>query len=170
LQVAQAENDQAAIVDFARKRLLATLKFKYFTLLKETITEEWDLYCNTLLEQLHALPYSLLKRDMIAAIYANEEMFDALLAYIQSLRSLDLLQRYDYLLFKTQRKLLYQLYTDFITTYLKNHLGRKAALKIKGMIQHLFNVGARDLAGNLVTMIRRAYPDRHALMDELVMF
>ena len=80
------------------------------------------------------------------------------------------LSQCDYILFKTQRKLLYQLYTDFINSYLKNHLGRKAALKVKGMIQHLFKVGARDLAGNLVAMIRRTYPERHALMDELLMF
>lgn len=170
LQVAQAEKDQEAIIDFAKKRLLSTLKFDYFSLLKNTVTDNWPLFCNSLLEELHALPYSLLKRDIIAAIYADEKMYDALLAYIQTLRSLDLLQRYDYLLFKHQRKLLYQLYTDFINAYLKNHLGRKAALKIRGMIQHLFKVGARDLADNLVTMIRRTYPERHALMDELVVF
>lgn len=170
LQVAQAEKDHTAVVDYAEKRLLVTLKMDYFNILKSTVTEDWSVYLNSLLEQVHALPYSLLKRDLIAAIYAEEKMYDALLAYIQELRSLDLLQRYDYLLFKNQRKLLYQLYTDFINSYLKNHLGRKAALKIKGMIQHLFKVGARDLASNLVTMIRRTYPERHALMDELLMF
>lgn len=171
LQVAQVEDNTSSILKFAKKRLLATLKFSYFTLLKSTVSEEdWALYCNALLEEIHELPYSLLKRDMIAAIYAEEEMYDALLVYIQSLRSLDLLQRYDHILFKSQRKLLYELYMDFITSYLNNHLGRKAALKIKGMIQHLYKVGARDLAGNLVQMIRRRYPERHAMMEELLMF
>ena len=170
LQLALKEEDIFFIEKYARQLLLSSLKVAFFKILKQNIPENWTAYRGALLDKLQLMPYSIQKRDLIAIIYAEEACYEQLLEYIASLRSLDLLSIYDTLLFPHYKKEVYQLYEDFLTSYLKNHLGRKTSQKVRAIIQHLYQVGARDLAEHLVDLCRGEYQERQSLMEELELF
>lgn len=170
LQVAVHQGDIDKIIYYARERFLASLGQEYFEILKKYFTGDWLTYRTELLETLQRMPYSLRKRDAIANIYALEEDYDTLLDYIVSIRSLDLLKMYDQQLIPKYKKRVYQHYEDFLKSFLKHHLGRQTSQKVRLTIQHLHQIGARDLADRLVDEFRMMYRERHTLMEELIMF
>ncbi|MFK7934298.1 MAG: SWIM zinc finger domain-containing protein [Saprospiraceae bacterium] len=170
LQVADYQKDTEKVVHYARQRFLVSLNLEYYKKLKEYYTGDWQTYRNELLTSLQRMPYSIRKRDAIANVYALEEDYATLLEYIVSIRSLDLLKTYDQQLIPTRKKEVYQHYEDFLKSFLRHHLGRQTSQKVRKTIQHLYEIGARDLADRLVDQFRLMYRERHTLIDELIMF
>lgn len=170
LQVAEHQEDTEKIIYYARERFLVSLNQEYYETLKKHYQGDWSAYRAALLETLQRMPYSLRKRDAIANIYVIEEDYDTLLDYIVSIRSLDLLKTYDQQLIPNYKKRVYQHYEDFLKSFLKHHLGRQTSQKVRLTIQHLHQIGARDLADRLVEEFRMMYRERHTLMEELIMF
>ncbi|MEL7021337.1 MAG: hypothetical protein AAGK47_07015 [Bacteroidota bacterium] len=170
LQVAIVEGDTDDILHYGKQRFLVSLDLKYYQQLRQTNADNWAVYRQELMGLLLKMPYSIRKRDIVANIYALEKDYDTLLEYIISIRSLDLLQRYDEQLLDTHQSQVYQCYEDFLKSYLRHHLGRQTSQKVRQTIQHLFGIGARDLATRLVREFRTTYRERHTLMEELVMF
>ncbi len=169
LKVALQENDVSNILKLAEKRFLQTYDFQFFEHLQihsSNITIQYE----AILEQLKKHPYSTKKRDVIAELHFQLDAIDALFAYFESIRSLDLLQQYDAQLIKDNKKRVYSIYEDLILEYVRNHIGRKSSQKTSNIIQHLRNIGARDLADKLVHICRTDYSERHTLMEELQFF
>ena len=93
-----------------------------------------------------------------------------LINYIQKIRSLDLLEKYDLQLLEEYKEEVYTLYEDFLDSYLKSHLGPKTSIKIRDIFYHFKKIGAQKLVRKLSKQFREQYPERHTLMDELAVF
>lgn len=168
LAIAQAENKPAEIKDFARRRLLRKMKIEDYELLKNVVAEgEWSDFISTFLVELEKKQYSMEKRDLIAEIHARESNFIALINYIENIRSLDLLQRYDLLLMEGEKERVNMLYEDILNGFIRHHLGRQSSEKIRLALQHLHNIGARKLARDLTKKFQTEYPERFTLIEEL---
>jgi len=165
LEIAVLINDKNAIKQFAQDLFLYTFDMKYFDVLQKVYDKEN--FLPELMTLIEKSPYSLSKRDAIAAIYSQFADFKSLLNYIESIRSLDLLMEYDVDLIKPQKKKVYALYEDFIIHYLKTHAGRNSSIRVLNIIQHLRTIGARDLVSKLVGIFRTDFNGRHTLMEEL---
>jgi len=168
LSIAKVENKPEEIKDFARRRLLRKMQIEDYDLLKNAVAKgEWSDFISTFLSELEKKPYSMEKRDLIAEIHARESDFSALLNYIESIRSLDLLQRYDVRLMEVEKERVNALYEDILESFIRHHLGRKSSEKIRLALQHLHDVGARKLARDLTKKFRTHYPERFTLIEEL---
>lgn len=171
LQVAEYQQNNEQIVHYAHKRFLATLNFDYIQKIKQYYQGNWQSYRNELIMSLQRMSYSLSKRDIIAEIYAADQDYQSLLEYIATIRSLELLKRFDQQLINTMYKEeVYGLYESLLRSFLKHHLGRQTSLKVKSTLQHLYAIGAGNLANRLVKDFRNTYQERHTLMDELLEF
>lgn len=163
-----AEKNAEEIKKYGQSRLLREKKTEDFKLLKSTIDpQEWSAFITEVLEDLHRQSYSFEKRDILAAIYAEEGQLRQLIDYIESIRSLDLLQRYDELLIKEDKERVYKLYYEILNSFIRHHLGRKSSEKIRSALQHLKRIGAVKLAAELTDKFRNAYPERFTLIEEL---
>ena len=152
---------------YARKRFLVTYDFNYYQILKSTLAKKWPKELKNLIITIQKQAYSPHKKETIAIIYAEEEMNKELVEYIKKIRSLDLLEKYDTQLIDEFKKEVYELYEDFLESYLRNHLGRKTSQKIKAIFYHLRQIGAKKLVQKLAKQYREQYPERHTLMEEL---
>lgn len=170
LEIALLEKDNTAIVRFARNRFLDTADFTFFEYCKNHFQGSWEVFLEELIQAIEKMPFSQKKRDTLAAIFASENRLHQLLEYIRSLRSLELLIRYDSLFLTDYKSTVYQLYKEFLAVYLNNHLGRKPSLKTKEVIAHLNQIGAKYLAIKLLAQIRKNYAERQTLMEELEIF
>jgi len=150
--------------------LLKTYQLKYFELLKKHHPNDWKNKVEELLTQIQKAPYALAQRDLIASIYSEEGLYDKLISYIKQLQSLDILQRFDNQLIKYDTEIIFELYDELLSEYLKHHIGRKSAMRVRDKLIHLRNIGANKLVKKLVQKFRATYPERHTLMEELALF
>lgn len=169
LNIALQEADEDTVIKYAKSQFLYTHNLKYYDILKAT-KEGHPLLHQKLIEIMNKQPYSLQKRDTIAALYYQENQISQLIDYMESIGSLDLIQNYDTKLIKTHKKKIYALYEKILTTYLKNHIGRIPALRISKALQHIRNIAAHDLADRLIKQFRNNYAERHTLMEVLKHF
>ncbi|MEM9888720.1 MAG: hypothetical protein AAF849_22685 [Bacteroidota bacterium] len=170
IQLAQLEGNQEKQALYAASRLFSSNQMKYFDLLKAAHKGDWNRKVDEILTKIQRSTYSLEQRDLIASIFASEARFDDLLDYIRKLRSLDILQTFDELLLKHRSSDVYKLYEELLLNYVKHHVGRKAAVRVRDKLQHLYNNGARKFVQNFVQKLRSTYPERHILMEELERF
>lgn len=168
LKIAQAENNPEEIRKYARKRLSAQKKIGDFELLQEVVPAgEWDEFVDDFLFDLESQKYSMEKRDLTAEIHARCGNHGKLLDYIESIRSLDLLQRYDTMLFESHKNRVEEIYEDILSGFIRHHLGRNSSEKIRLALQHLHKVNAKKLARRLTEKFRTHYPERFTLIEEL---
>ncbi len=169
-RIAVQNQDRLKIKTLAEKRFLSTLNYNYLEKSKPYIQEDWDEFLETIIQKVKGLPYSILKRDVLAEILFKESRLAELLTLITGLRSLDLLKKYDEILMKQFKGEIYKVYESYLTDYLKNHLGRKPSEKVREILNHIYEIGEFGLAEKLVRLIRNQYPERHSLMEELELF
>lgn len=170
LHLAEEQGDKEGILEFAERRLRATLKDHYFLKLKAQNLANWAEKVDTLIANLEKLPYSIGKRDLIAFILKEEGRHEALLQYLHRVASIDLLREYGPFMIQVYKQEAYELYKTLLNQYLRNHLGRKPSLKIRAVIAKLMQEGESRFASDLVEAFREAYPERHSLMEELAIF
>ena len=170
LQLAEDMGEVDTILEFAEKRLIATLDSKYFFKIRENFSGDWEEKFAELVQTLQKLPYSMKRRDLVAIVYNEEGRKEELLAYLQKMTSIDLLKEYGPLLVQDFKKETRELYKKLLNQYLRNHIGRKPSLKIRGVIAKLMEAGEARLAESLVEEFRESYSERHSLMEELEVF
>ncbi|NJL74085.1 MAG: hypothetical protein HC892_02590 [Saprospiraceae bacterium] len=167
LELAHREGDWVLQAQLSKQRLLETFEWHYFELFKKAAHHNWQDTLEELLIDIEKTGYSSAKRDFIAALYAEERKFEALLAYIQKLQSLDILDQYARLLISVYPSAVYDLYRTMIYTYLEQHLGRQASKRVQQKLAHLYQIGATDLAEEIISTLKATYPERHTLMEAL---
>lgn len=171
LIIAKKEGNISEVITYSRKLFLYKKDISNYLTLKEVIkVGEWSPFLKTLLSELENQPFSMEKRDVIAEIYAKEEDELGLLEYIESIRSLDLLQRYDVLLLKKNKKKVADLYLSILDSFIKHHLGRQSSERIRLAILHLYKIKADSIANRIVKNFRMNYPERFTLIEELARF
>jgi len=170
LDIAKQQYDEAAQATFARKRLLTTLDIAYFHTFKIVMNGAWPQIRQELLRDIKQGTYSLERRNLIAAIYAEEGLQKELFEFIKKNHSLDLLQEHLEQFSAATKKQALQLYEELLDTYLENHVGRKSSQRVRDKIGFLYKIQEHQLADRLVEKIRAAYPERNSLLDELMVF
>lgn len=168
LLLAEGKGDVDAIQDYALARFRATLKFKYYRQAQAaTSSGEWSRIHKDLLTELLVNPRSYAQQVAVAGLYAEAGEWDQLLTFLEETASLKLLSQYGQLLLASHEKRLLDLYRHLLLDYAENHLGRTPAKRIKTTLNKLTEMGADELAQDVVKTLRERYPERHALMEEL---
>lgn len=170
LNIALKTQHTQDITIYARKRFLVTYQFHFYQILKNTVTKAWKKEVKNLLILMEKQPFFPQKKNTIAKIFAEEEMYKDLVGFIKKNRSLDLLEKYDIQLIDEFKNEVFELYEELLDGYLRNHLGPKTSVKIRDIFYHLKKIGAKKLVYKLAKQYREQYPERHTLMEELNMF
>jgi len=166
LALVEQQGQTDALFELAERLFIRTLDLSFYEKMKATQTN-WETQWPAIITYLSNQSYSLERRDAIAEIYYREVAFPELIDYIQHIRSLDLLMRYDVPLRKDARLVIDELYRSLLSQYLSNHLGRQTSVKVRSAIDHLRETRQFKLADELVMNFRAQYPERHSLMEEL---
>jgi hypothetical protein len=98
---------------------------------------------------------------------SRTNQLEELLKFLEHTRSLRLLQKYDHHWQQQDQEKLFPLYRKLVMGYLKDHLGRVTSQKIKNIIDFLYQTGRSSMAERLIEEMRKTYPERHSLMEEL---
>lgn len=170
LQLAEKDEEQGDINQYALQRFVDTQDFRYYEKARQAAGPDWPEQVEATLGHFQQLPYAPSRRNTIARILAEEGLHDRLMDYAEEVQSLDLLQEFAPSLIGGQRERLLQLYRSLLTDFLRNHLGRKTSQRIREALQRLHEIGAEDMALQLVEEFRAQYPERHSLMEELALF
>jgi hypothetical protein len=104
---------------------------------------------------------------MIGKIYIAEQWWERLLGLVSGTRHLPYIQHYEQYLSDKYPLELAELYEKAITDYLKRMTGRNHYKEACRYMQRMIKLGARDRVKNLMATLRKEYPLRKALMDEL---
>jgi hypothetical protein len=168
LDIAQREDDQTAIVQYALLRFYDTLDLQYYQLARQhSLPSDWPAIVEEVWAKLEALPFSQKLRDTRARLLILEEDWSGLMAYTEALESLDLLAFADEHLLPRFPQRTKQLYEALIREYARHHLGRQTARRIRNALERLQLIGAAPLARRLLDDFRGNYGERHTLMEEL---
>ena len=167
LEISILENDMDATYELAINRFTNTHDFTFFEMAKKAVATNWENMRKELIEKMKLGKFSIEKRNMVAKIYAKEKMFEELFSYISSIRSLELLRKYDTLLFEFDTNKTNKLYTKIIGSFLRSHIGRQTSVTVRSVITHLEKLDHKKLAGQLVQLCRDDFAERHSLMEEL---
>lgn len=125
LQIAQASDNEEAIIQFARALFLQDShhdKMEYYNLLKVRVPEnEWPDYLNELISEMRT-SYSNFQH--IAKFYVAEKWYDKLFNLVKQAHSIDIVKEYEPYLAKEYTPELVQLYENHIKRYLSENTGR----------------------------------------------
>lgn len=165
LEIAETEYNRVDILDYAEKRFLKTLDLTYFQKMKTVGLSAAKL--KNLIETLENQPLRLERRDALAAIYISEKQFDKFAALAQQVQSLELLRRYGFDLWQDNTEGSIILHKSIIYEYLMSHLGRAPAQRIRQILEAHIQRGGFDLATTLAQMLKKDFPERPSLTEEL---
>jgi hypothetical protein len=167
IQASIREHNFSKTYELALKRFLSRLDMKYYDIARTALGDAWKDQPDVILQKLHQLPYSVQKRNAIAGVLLTESRYPALLDYLQQAKSLDLAVAYGTALPPEYRQALQQLMLEFIGQFLRGHAGPKPSQYIRELLDKLNQQGARELAYGLARQLKKLYPERHTLQEEL---
>lgn len=169
LNIAESQSDTEGALFFAEKRLLSTWAFTFYQRLKKLGITSKKL--QQTIEKIEKQPYRIEKRDLLAAIYIEEKQLVKLTDMILTMQSLDLLRRYGVDLYQFDREHKGEnavaLHKKVIYEYLFTHLGRPPAQRIRQVLESLIAQNGRALAERLKLEIKKDFPERYSLNEEL---
>jgi hypothetical protein len=155
LQIAQLQNDRENILKYARIQLISANRDKkpYFDILKKhqdiLSKNRWN------------------GKPLVAMIYIWEENWNELLQIVKSDISLNTLDTYEKYLVKEFSDEISDMYQKAVLEYLEKNVSRDHYQIACRYIRRMIKMGAREKADYVVQMLRKLYPQRRALMEEL---
>ena len=165
LTIAENTADTEGVYFYAERRLLATFRYDFYQRLKQiNLTPQQK---SDLIEKIENQTYRIEKRDLLAAIYLEEKELDKLTNMIMELQSLELLRRYGVDLYDIDTEDTVELHKKVFYEYLFTHLGRPPAQRIRQVLESLIARDGRPLAERLKADIKKDFPERYSLNEEL---
>ena len=165
LTIAENTADTEGVYFYAERRLLATFRYDFYLRLKQiNLTPQQK---SDLIEKIENQTYRIEKRDLLAAIYLEEKELDKLTNMIMELQSLELLRRYGVDLYDIDAEDTIELHKKVFYEYLFTHLGRPPAQRIRQVLESLIARDGRPLAERLKADIKKDFPERYSLNEEL---
>ena len=165
LTIAENTADTEGVYFYAERRLLATFRYDFYLRLKQiNLTPQQK---SDLIEKIENQTYRIEKRDLLAAIYLEEKELDKLTNMIMELQSLELLRRYGVDLYDIDTEDTVELHKKVFYEYLFTHLGRPPAQRIRQVLESLIARDGRPLAERLKADIKKDFPERYSLNEEL---
>jgi len=169
LHIAQLQNDRENILKYARIQFISSNRDKkpYFDILKKYIEpHQWEATLKMIIQDI----ISKNKRNsnsLIASIYVWEENWNELLGIVKSDISLNTLEAYEKYLVKDFADEISEMYQMAILKYLESNVSRDHYQIACRYIRRMIKMGAREKADYVIQMLRKFYPNRRALMEEL---
>jgi len=169
LRISVKQQDREKIIEYARYLFIDGFRHDqdYYAILKQyTETSEWTGFVEGLIAEIKRKDHWS-NIDMIGKIYIAEQWWERLLGLVSGTRHLPYIQHYEQYLSDKYPLELAELYEKAITDYLKRMTGRNHYKEACRYMQRMIKLGARDRVKNLMATLRKEYPLRKALMDEL---
>ena len=169
LKVYQQQNDINKVLELSRTLFLESHMERkpYFDVLKKNISkEEWNGYVDGLVMELKTKS-RWGDSATVAQIYVWEERWSDLLNIVRkdvSLRAIDVYSKYLVKEFPSEMADLYQM---AILKDMEVNVGRNHYQNACRYLRRMIKMGERDKANVVIDELRRLYPKRRALMEEL---
>lgn len=169
LLIAQLQNDRENILKYARIQFISSNRDKkpYFDILKKNIEpHQWEATRKMIIQDIIS-KNKWNSNSLIASIYIWEENWNELLGMVKSDISLNTLDTYEKYLVKDFADEISEMYQMAILKYLESNVSRNHYQIACRYIRRMIKMGAREKADYVVQMLRKLYPNRRALMEEL---
>jgi hypothetical protein len=169
LKVYQKQKDDDKVLELSRTLFLESHMDRkpYFDVLKKGIAkDQWNGYVDGLIEEIKSKS-RLGDPTTVAQIYIWEERWPDLLAIVQKNVSLHAIDVYSHYLVKEFPSEVAELYQMAILKDMKVNVGRNHYQNACRYLRRMIKMGERDKANFVIDELRRLYPKRKALMEEL---
>jgi len=169
LKIALAENDTIQIIEHARFNLINSSREKqnYYQILKDQITiENWHPFLEELIKEVTPKKrwhYS----ELIRNIYIREEWWDRLFLMLKQDLSLNNIKDNEKYLAKDYSPELINFYSERVINYIEKNVGRSFYKSACQYLQRMKKLGGDVQVNTLIELLRKKYPQRKALLDEL---
>ncbi len=168
LSMAKEEKNKRNLVIHAEKLFLDTLDLQYFELLKQNISKyKWSSFFARLIDKITSNNKYWVQKEAVAELLAREKKIAGLFHYIQQIKSLTLLSKYETVLLNNDRLKYIELFESMAMDHAKHHLGEKNARFLSEKIATLINGKEKSFAQELIRKLQTEYPQRRSLMNEL---
>lgn len=170
LNIYQQLGNKPKIIEYARHLFLNSGRFRpqemYDILKKHVEKSEWQNFFEQLVTE-RKKSGKWVTFSFIADMYIWEEQWENLLNLLTANKSIDNISYVENYLVKNYAEQLVGLYYNAIEDYLAKNIGRDHYKTACKYIRRMIKLGGRDEAGYLIAELRKLYPQRRALMEEL---
>ncbi len=169
LKIAQAQNDSEKIIKYARILFIEDYNNEqdYYQILKKYVErDEWTQFVEALIQDITAKK-SWYDISLIASIFINEEWWDRLFEIVKLSPNFSTIDKYEKYLSKSYSSEIVELYSKCILEYMKINMGRDHYQNACRYIRKIIKLGARNKANEIIAYLRKEYPKRRALLEEL---
>jgi hypothetical protein len=169
LKIALKKNDRNKIIEYARYLFVDGFRHDqdYYSILKKhSEPTEWNNFVEGMIAEIRRKGHWS-EIDVIAKIYIEEQWWPRLLDLVTGNRHLPTIQHYEKHLSELYPAELAEIYEKGIRDYLKRVEGRNHYQEACRYMRRMIKLGARKRVNELILSLRREYPKRRALLDEL---
>ena len=169
LQIAMKKDDRQKIIEYARYLFVDGFRHDrdYYSILKRnTDPSGWDDFVEGMINEIRRKGHWS-DTDVIAKIYIAEQWWERLLDIVSGIRHLPAISHYEKHLSDKYPSELADIYEKAIKEYLKRAQDRNHYREACRYIQKMKSLGGRKRTDELILSIRREYPKRKALLEEL---
>ena len=169
LRTAIAEKDKTHVIEYARHLFIDGFRREqdYYGILKQNIDpSDWNAYVEGLIDEIMRKSRRV-NIDVIGKIYIAEHWWNRLLKLVSETKHLPSIQHYEQYLATDYSTELAEIYEKGIPDFLIKNIGRNHYKEACRYVRRMIKLGARDRVTNLVAALRKEYPQRSALMEEL---
>lgn len=169
LKIALAQNDIQKIIEYARILFINNFRHEqdYYQLLKNNVAPElWREFLENVIQDIRKSK-SWSSIELVAKIYINEQWFDRLFELVKRNASLSYIEQHERFLIKDYSKELVTLYTNEIMKYVKNSVGRNHYQTACKYLRRIKKLGDGIAVEKIILDLKKQYPQRRALIEEL---
>lgn len=170
LNIYQQQGNKPKIIEYARYLFLNSGRFRpqeMFDILKKQVENgEWPMFFDQLVADRKSAE-KWVRFHTIADMYIWEEQWENLLSWLIDNQSIDNISYVENFIAKNYAEQLVGLYYNAIEDYLAKNISRDHYKTACKYIRRMIKMGGRDEADYLIADLRKLYPQRRALMEEL---
>ena len=169
LTIALAQNDTPKIIEYARYLLIDNFQPQqdYYQILKQHVKpDQWTEFVDQLIHDIEAKTRGY-HTDLVAKILIKEARWDQLWDLVCGLPFLQSVEYYESYFTKRHPDKLAELYAKRILDYMSHNMGRDHYQTACRYIRKIIKLGERQVANDLIDTLRKTYPQRRALLEEL---
>lgn len=169
LTIALAQNDTPKIIEYARYLLIDNFQPQqdYYQILKQHVEPaQWNDFVDQLIHDIEAKTRGY-HTDLVAKILIKEARWDQLWDLVCGLPFLQSVEYYESYFTQRHPDQLAELYAKRILDYMSHNMGRDHYQTACRYIRKIIKLGERQIANDLIDTLRKTYPQRKALLEEL---
>ncbi len=169
LKIAQEQGNTEKIIEYARYLLIDNFRNEqdYYQVLKECVKpEKWREFIEKVIEDI-STKKRWLDTHLISQIYIKEQWWDRLMEMVKNDPNLRTIEKYEKYLSKDYANEIIDMYAAGIMKYMEENVGRKHYQSACRYLRRMIKMGGRDKANNTISILRKKYPQRRALIEEL---